>query len=91
MTELSVFLDSVSSEIAKESCNSLLCGAHGSGTMPVMDTQAAIKLAGGIRQLAELLGLSTQAIYAWGDSVPQLRMYQLRELRPAWFKAKAKA
>jgi hypothetical protein len=57
-----------------------------------MDTQAAIKLAGGIRQLAEMLGLSTQAVYAWGKTVPKLRMYELRELRPAWFKpAKTKA
>ena len=55
-----------------------------------MDTKAAIELAGGIRQLAEMLGLSTQAVYAWGDTVPKLRMYELRDMRPEWFKAEKK-
>ena len=53
-----------------------------------METKTAIARAEGIRKLAEMLGLSTQAVYAWGKDVPPLRMYQLRELRPDWFDPK---
>lgn len=45
-----------------------------------MKTQDAIQLFGSVRKLAEALGLSVQAIYAWGDTVPELRAYQLRDL-----------
>lgn len=55
-----------------------------------MDTDKAIQLAGSIRELAAVLGLTTQAIYAWGPTVPKLRMYELRELRPQWFSPKRK-
>ena len=55
-----------------------------------MDTRAAIELAGGIRHLAEMLGLSTQAVYAWGPTVPKLRMYELRDMHPEWFETPKK-
>ena len=55
-----------------------------------METKTAIAKADGIRKLAEMLGLSTQAVYAWGKDVPPLRMYQLRDLRPDWFDPKKK-
>jgi len=45
-----------------------------------MKTSEAVRRAGSIRKLADLLGLSTQAVYRWGKEVPPLRMYQLREI-----------
>lgn len=50
-----------------------------------MKTQDAIQQFGSVRKIAEALGLSVQAIYAWGDEVPPLRVYQLREIRPDAF------
>lgn len=48
-----------------------------------MKTQDAISHFGSVRKLAEALGLSVQAIYAWGDEVPRLRTYELRDLLAA--------
>lgn len=45
-----------------------------------MKTSEAIATFGSTRKLAERLGLSVQAIYKWGEEVPPLRAYQLREL-----------
>lgn len=46
-----------------------------------MLTQEALDLFGGrVRPLAEALGLSVQAIYAWGEEVPPLRAYQIRDI-----------
>jgi hypothetical protein len=50
-----------------------------------MKTQDAIQQFGSVRKIAEALGLSVQAIYAWGDEVPKLRVYELREIRPGAF------
>lgn len=44
--------------------------------------------AGGYRALAGFLGLTTQAVYAWGDKIPELRMYQLKVLKPEWLEKK---
>jgi len=52
----------------------------------VMDTLKAIKLAGGVRPLALLLGVTTQAVYAWGDRMPPLQVYRLKDLKPKWFR-----
>ena len=58
-----------------------------------MKTARAIKLAG---DSAAALGrvfnppLSRQAVQKWGEDVPPLREYQLRELRPAWFQSTSK-
>ena len=52
-----------------------------------MTKDKAIKLAGSITALAELLGINRQAVQNWGR-IPPLRVYQLRELRPEWFKGK---
>lgn len=35
------------------------------------------------KALADFLGLSKSAISQWGDEVPALRVYELREKRPA--------
>ena len=44
-----------------------------------MNTSEAVALAGSVRKLAKVLGISTQAIYNWGSQVPELRVYQLRD------------
>jgi transcriptional repressor of cell division inhibition gene dicB len=47
-----------------------------------MTKQEAIDLYGGsTRALAEALGLSVQAVHQWGDKVPLLRQYQIKELQ----------
>lgn len=33
-----------------------------------------------VRELAAALGISVQAVYGWGEQVPELRQYQIREL-----------
>lgn len=40
----------------------------------------AIRMFGSVRKLADALGVSEQAVHAWGYSVPQLRAYQLQEI-----------
>jgi DNA-binding transcriptional regulator YdaS (Cro superfamily) len=50
-----------------------------------MNTNDAIRLAGGQVLLAKLLGISQPAISQWGDTVPQAREWQLRVLKPEWF------
>lgn len=46
-----------------------------------MKTKEAINAFGSVRQLAGVLQLSVQAIYAWGEDVPPLRVYQIREIQ----------
>jgi len=46
-----------------------------------MKTKDAIKKAGSIRNLAKALDISVQAIYRWGDDVPALRAYQIKDLK----------
>ena len=50
-----------------------------------MTKQELIKKAGSVLILAELLGIKRPAIYQW-KNIPKLRMYQLKELKPDWFK-----
>jgi hypothetical protein len=45
-----------------------------------MKTKDAIETFGSIKEIAAALGLTVQAIYAWGEDVPPLRAYQLREI-----------
>jgi DNA-binding transcriptional regulator YdaS (Cro superfamily) len=51
-----------------------------------MDTQQAIEKAGSAVALAKLLGITRQAISQWGDKVPQARLWQLKALKPSWFR-----
>ena len=44
-----------------------------------------IKLAGSHSELAKLLGISQPAVSAWKE-VPKARVWQLKVLRPDWFK-----
>ena len=50
-----------------------------------MEKSIAIKKAGSIKALAELLGVTRAAISQWGNDVPAMRLLQLRSLRPEWF------
>lgn len=50
-----------------------------------MNTKQAVALAGTKYKLAKLLGITPQAVQAWGDIIPALRLYQLRERKPEWF------
>ena len=45
-----------------------------------MTKNEAIRKFGGARALAEALGISTQAVGQWGEEIPPLRQYQIREL-----------
>lgn len=46
-----------------------------------MTKDEAIKLFdGSVRKLADALGITEQAISQWGENVPELRVYQIREL-----------
>lgn len=45
-----------------------------------MTKDQAINLFGNVSTLAAALGITTQAISQWGELVPELRAYQIREL-----------
>ena len=53
---------------------------------PGMKTKQAVKLAGSQAALARVLSVTRQAVAQWGLTLPPLRLYQLRERRPGWFK-----
>jgi len=42
-----------------------------------MTTQEAIDHFGGVKKLADALGIWVQAVYEWGDEPPILRQYEL--------------
>jgi hypothetical protein len=50
-----------------------------------MKSSDAISLAGGVVALADILGITHGAVSQWGDEIPRLREYELREKRPEWF------
>jgi hypothetical protein len=50
-----------------------------------MDKSFAVKKAGTQANLARLLGVTKQAVNQWGDKLPPLQVYRLRELRPRWY------
>ena len=52
-----------------------------------MTKEELIKLAGTQVELAKLLGISQAAVGAWKE-VPKARIWQLKLLRPKWFKPK---
>ncbi len=46
-----------------------------------MTKKQALEMFGGsVRKLADALGITEQAVSQWGDEVPPLRAYQLREI-----------
>jgi len=54
-----------------------------------MNTDTAIQKAGSVKALADVLGVSVQAVYLWQrrGRLPDLRVYQLKERRPEWTEA----
>jgi predicted transcriptional regulator len=50
-----------------------------------MDKQKFIALAGSQTDLAKLLGISQAAISQW-VKVPQARIWQIKLLKPEWFR-----
>jgi predicted transcriptional regulator len=52
-----------------------------------MKTELAVKHAGSVKALADLLGVTSSAISQWGEDVPEARVWQLRVLKPEWFAA----
>lgn len=55
-----------------------------------MKTKQAIQMAGGPGALARLLGITPGAVSQWGDEVPKARLWQLKVLKPTWFKVELK-
>jgi transcriptional repressor of cell division inhibition gene dicB len=51
-----------------------------------MKTRHVITLFGSVASLAAQLGITDKAIYQWGEDVPKLRQYELRERRPDLFR-----
>jgi hypothetical protein len=51
-----------------------------------MEKSTAIKLAGNQTKLAAILGISQAAIAQWSENVPMMRLFQLKTVRPEWFK-----
>ena len=62
-----------------------LASAVNLGYIRGMDTKTAIEKAGSIQELSKLLGISRQAVYQWGEKVPDSRVWQLKVLKPEWF------
>jgi len=56
-----------------------------------MDKKQAIKNAGSAAKLARLCGVTQGAVSQWGDSIPKARLWQLKVIRPRWFKDKKDA
>lgn len=46
-----------------------------------MTKKEAVALFGSQAELARALGLSRQAVSKWGDKLPPLRVYQIKELK----------
>jgi DNA-binding transcriptional regulator Cro len=51
----------------------------------MMKKAFAIKKMDGVKPLADLLRIRRQAVYQWGEDVPELQAYKLRDLRPDLF------
>jgi hypothetical protein len=51
-----------------------------------MDKKQAIGFAGSGAELARILGVTRQAVSLWGDKLPELQVYRLKEKRPRWFR-----
>jgi hypothetical protein len=45
-----------------------------------MKTRDVLRVFGSYAEIARVLGISRQAVQSWGDDVPLLRSYQLREI-----------
>lgn len=50
-----------------------------------MDKAKAVELAGGVTALAKILGIGKSSVSEWVE-IPQARIWQLKVLRPQWFR-----
>jgi len=50
-----------------------------------MTKQELVQLAGSKSELARILGINRAAISQWKEQIPELRLRQLKDLRPNWF------
>jgi hypothetical protein len=50
-----------------------------------MDKAKAVELAGGVTALAKLLGIAKSSVSQWVE-IPQARLWQLKVIRPQWFR-----
>ena len=51
-----------------------------------MRTKDAIQKAKGRNNLARILGITGSAVSQWGEALPPLRVYQLKQKKPGWFR-----
>jgi hypothetical protein len=51
-----------------------------------MTKAEAVRRAGSQTALAEMLGITKQAVSRWGYEMPLLQVYRLREIKPGWFR-----
>lgn len=49
--------------------------------MRPMSTEEALSAFGSRAAIADLLNISRQAVYQWGETVPELSAYKLREIQ----------
>ena len=54
-----------------------------------MKTASAVEVFGSVRALAAALGITVQAVYAWGGQVPASREYQIQVITNGKLKARA--
>tara|TARA_S200002703_G_scaffold144568_1_gene138321 strand:- start:213 stop:377 length:165 start_codon:yes stop_codon:yes gene_type:complete len=52
-----------------------------------MTTKQSLKHFGGIKKLAEALGIWPHSIYRWGDNPPKLRQFEIERLTDGALKA----
>lgn len=52
---------------------------------PSMKKKSAVKKARSAYRLAQLLGITRQAVSKWGDDVPAAQVEKLRKSHPHWF------
>lgn len=50
-----------------------------------MTKAEAVQLAGSVTALAKVFGISRSAVAQW-DAIPEGRLYQLKVIRPHWFR-----
>lgn len=50
-----------------------------------MNKQRAIELAGSRKELCKILSISPAAVSQWRETLPMMRVLQLKVLRPEWF------
>jgi hypothetical protein len=71
----------------KNICNMLLDCNNLAYIICFMTKQELIALAGSQTELGKILGISQAAVAAWNE-IPKARIWQLKLLRPKWFKKK---